>query len=903
MSLPLLSTKFNLPTPGNKFVNRPRLVQRLNEAVDAQSSLILVCGPAGYGKTSLVAEWVHGSKKFQPGQVAWLALDNEDNDLTRFLTYVVAALQRNHPGFGSGLINLLRSHKISPYPALATMLINELDGFSNPQFLILDDYHLIDSESIQNFMAFLIDHQPPMLRLVLITRTDPNLPLARMRAKGQLVEVRQAELCFLPEEVQQFTSRVMDLDLSGEQLVLLVKQTEGWISGLQLAAVSMRNIQDRSAFLEKFSGDHEFIADYLTEEVLTRLPLPVRDFLLQTSVLERLSADLCQVITQSTDTQKTLNYLLDSNLFIMPLDNQHKWFRYHPLFADLLRKRLLAQQDFSPKKIHLRASLWFREEGLLDLAITHAIAGEEYDLAATMIGQIAEKYLMVGQATTLLRWLEALPEDLILAQPILGSLKGFSLILCNRSIKEAMTLIAKMDAAGSLAEFHGEMVTLRALLLIMQGKSDEAIQLSGQALQQLPLERVFFRSLAADSLGMAYTLAGDFEAARVAFEQVVEISTQSDNVMMTLMALTNQAGLLYMQGKLRAGIRICQQVLDLAGQRIGRQTPITGKTLLNLGEMVREQGNLELADKYLSEGARLMDDFTEIGLPMAYLSLAKLKMSSKDWESAQHYIDLARQRASETHSTKMDDQLVEVAQARLWIARGQLEQAAGWAQDRGFMDQSPLQSITSLDRRSGVGQLEQVELMTLARLYLAKGHPGNALELLEALYFSNEARGIKRRQLECLVLKTLALKQMGQTEQALDCLSEALQLGQPEGFQIVFVEEGQPMLELLYLAVTRKIYPDYSKKLLKVLSQEDWVEKNPGELDDLIEPLSARELEIISLIAEGLSNKEIATALFISISTVKGHTSNIFGKLSVKNRTEAVSRGRRMGLIPRNDPG
>ena len=898
MSLPLLSTKFNFPTPGKKFVNRPRLVYRLDEALDQNSSLILVCGPAGYGKTSLVAEWLHESKKIQPDQVAWLALDSGDNDLTRFLTYFVAALQRNHPGFGVGVLNTLKSHKTSPPPVLATMLINELSGLPGPQFLVLDDYHLLAIESIQSFMAFLIDHQPPQLRLVLITRTDPNLPLARLRARGQLVEVRQGELCFLPEEVDQFTNRVMDLKLSPEQVAFLAKHTEGWISGLQLAVVSMRDVQDRSAFLDKFSGDHEFIADYLTEEVLIRLPGPVRDFLLQTSVLERLSADLCQAVTQNTEAQTTLEYLVDSNLFIVPLDSQHTWYRYHALFADLLRKRLHSSGTFSIKELHRRASLWYRDNGQIDLAIAHAIASQDFELAAGLIGQIAEKYLMVGQATTLLGWLEALPDEMILKRPILGSLKGFSLILCNRPIKEAMTLIAEMDAAGSLAEFQGEMVTLQALVLIMQGRSAEAIQLSGQALQQLPVERVFFRSLAADSLGMAYTLAGDFGAARQSFEQVVEISMRSDNVMMTLMALTNQAGLLYMQGKLRAGIRICQQVLELAEQRTGRLTPIIGKTLLNLGEMVREQGDLDLAYKYLSEGARLMDDFTEIGLPMAYLSLAKLKMNHKDWQSAQQYIDQARQRARETRSTHMDDQLVEVAQARLWIACGELTQATSWAQECGFLDHSPLERITDLDRRSGVGQLEQVEFMTLARLYMAKGQPGQALELLDALYRSNEARSIKRRQLECLVLKALAFNQMSETEQALGCLEEALQMGQPEGYQIVFVDEGEPMAQLLYLAVAGNISPEYSGKLLKVLSEkETGLNKNFAQNEDLIEPLSKRELEIISLIAAGLSNREIAAALYISLSTVKGHTSNIFGKLCVKNRTEAVARGRSLGLL------
>jgi LuxR family maltose regulon positive regulatory protein len=528
----------------------------------------------------------------------------------------------------------------------------------------------------------------------------------------------------------------------------------------------------------------------------------------------------------------------------------------------------------------------------------HAIAGQDFEQAASLIGNIAENYLMVGRATTLLGWLETLPIQMVLRQPVLAPLKGFALILCNRPLQEAIDLLQQISSTDSLSEYQGEVKTLHAFLAILQGRSTEAIHLSELAMQQLPPGRVFFRSLAADSLGMGHTLAGDFAAAAQAFEQVVEISLQSGNFMMEIMALTNLAGLRYIQGQLRAGISTCRQAMELANHRFGRLTPMLGKTLLNLGEMLREQGDLSAAFQFLSDAARLMDDFTEIGLPVAYLSLAKLKINQKDWQSAQQYIDQARQRARETRSTQMDDQLVEIAQARLWIRSGDLAKATLWARDRGILDRSPAELIGEMSRNAAISEISQVELLNLARLYMEKQQPGQALELLDALDQSNEQRNMNRRPLEFLVLKALALHQMHETDPALEFLHKALLLGEPEGYLTTFVDEGQPMAQLLYQAMAQNICPVYSGRLLKVLSETDPVSSSTqGKNRDLIEPLSQRELEVLGLIVEGLSNAEIASTLYISLSTVKGHTTNIYGKLGIKNRTQAVVQARKFGLI------
>ncbi len=900
MSTPLLSTKFSLPLTSAKLVQRQRLWRILNQGLEQKTSLILVCGPAGYGKTTAVSEWLQASQQLHPGRFAWLTLERSDDDLTRFLSYFITALQHIQPGFGQGMLKLLQTHKPPTVPILATMLINELSEIRGRFFVVLDDYHLLTAESIQAFMAFLVDHQPSQMGLVLITRADPSLPLARLRARGQLVELRQEGLCFLPDEVEAFANQAMDLALSPEQLAVLSRRTEGWISGLQLAAISMRAAPDRAAFFTAFSGEDKFIADYLTDDVLSSLGEPLRTFLLQTSILERLTAPLCEAVTGRLGAQATLDQLVDANLFIVPLDNQRAWYRYHVLFADLLRKRLQEGPVEQVSELHLRASRWLEANGSPDLAIEHALAGKDLERAAGLIEGIAEGLLMRGQAVTLLRWLEALPRQTILQRPFLGALKGFSLLLCARSPETAAGLAQELGAAGSLDAYQGEAASLQALLAILQGRSADAIRLGEAALGCLPAERTFFRSLAADGLGMAYTLAGDIDHAASAFEQVVDISTRSDNIMMTLMALTNLAGLRYVQGRMRLAVQTCRQVVELASQRIGRQTPMLGKTLLNLGEMLREQGDLELAEKYLHEAAGMMELFSEIGVALAWLALARIRLNKRDWPAAQKYIDKARQRAQASCSTLMDDRLVEVMQTRYWLAQGELDLALQWAHGRGFLDRSPAEVFGEAARNASLNELLQAEYLTLTRLVLAQGQPDRALEMLGFLQDLVEKRSFQRRIIEVLALKALALHQKGDLDPALQAIGRALALAEPEGYQRTFVDEGEPMARLLYQAEARGISPKYAGRLLAILTQENPPAASAGKVPtgDLIEPLSGRELDVLGLIAGGLSNSEVAGRLYISLSTVKGHTTHIFGKLGVKNRTQAVARARSLGLLP-----
>lgn len=898
MSQPLLSTKFNIPTTGGKIIGRPRLLRLLDASLEKNIRLTLVCGPAGYGKTTVVSDWLQSSKEIPPDQVAWLTIDIEDNDLTRLVTYLVAALQRISPGAGQGLLKMLHTHKPLPPAVLATLLINEINDFPRRCFLVLDDYHLLTAKTIQSFMEFLVEHQSSQLCLVLITRNDPPLPLARLRARGQLVELRQDSLSFLPEEAAEFTNQTMGLHLSPEEVSNLTVKTEGWISGLQLAAISLRKGEDQSNSFKLFSGEHEFIADYLTEEVLSILPETLQTFLLQTSILERLSAPLCEAVTGLTGAQATLEQLIDFNLFIAPLDNQRTWYRYHTLFSDLLRKRLLSAPGTAVNELHIRASLWFEQHGLVDQSVEHALAGKDSPRAAGLIEPIAEQYLMRGETATLSRWLNALPEEEILAHPLLGTLYIVILIISGRSLQMMNTLLEKMRTSSATVDYQGEMLLSEAFAAILQGNSIRTIQYSDKALSYLRPDRPFLRSLAADMLGMGYTLAGDVPSAAQAFEQVVEISRQTDNVMMEIAALTNLAGLHYVQGKLRLSVDTCQQVLDLAQARLGQDTPMIGKTLFTLGEIFREQGELNKAFQYFLNASILMDRFTEIGSSLAYLSLARVRMSQKDWVDAQSYIDQARRQAQTTNSTQMDDRLVELAQVRVWLWLGEIEKASRWIRDHGLLDRNFTESLAAAEQNAALNELFQSETLILIHYFLAQGQPEQGLDIAARLCEVNERLGLKRRQVELLVLKALAYQQMKALEKALDALRAALMLAEPEGYQTTFVEYGQPMAYLLYQAVERKIFPAYASKLLTAITNQT---SQPGGKEnrqkDLIEPLSERELEVLKLIAAGLSNSEIASRLHISLSTVKGHTANIFGKLGVHNRTQAVARANDLSIL------
>ena len=904
MLIPLLSTKHSIPPAGARLVERRHLLQKLTDGFSQGKRLLLVCAPAGYGKSTLVGAWVHQittADQPNPG-AAWLACDAEDNDTARFLSYLVAALRQVDPRIGEGLLASFHASKIPAPKILATLLINDLARIPERFVLVLDDFHTITSQAVRDFLAYLIEHQPPMLCLVLVTRADPDLPLARLRGKGQLEEIRQDELSFTQEEAADFLNHSMGLALTGEQLLALEKRTEGWAAGLQLAALSMRSTQDVPAFIEAFSGGYDYIADYLADEVLSQQPESIQSFLLQTSILERLSAPLCAAVSGEALALDIMEILREKNLFLVPLDHHKEWYRYHALFADLLRNRLNQTRGDLVNELHLRASRWYEEHGLLIPAVEHAFSGQAYEQAAGLLEQALEPIFISGQIVTLLRWLDTLPDGVKNRHPLFWIYHGLALIWAGKSSPAARSgpFLPALDALFTDGGLIGEAHMLQALVSMSAGKPLEADQLAQSALQELPAQRALFRCLAADTLGMVKIMQSDTAGAIEAFEQTVEIASQAGYAMFEIVALSHLAGLRLQQGRLRAAEIGYRRALELSAIKMGKGAPVTGNALLGQGELAREWNDLDGALRCFSESAALFAQFSDFGLPIAHLSMARVKAAQGDWRSAQETLETARRYAQASKATALDDRLVDGLQAKFWIMQGELGLAEQWAHERGLIEH-PLSEVIQTSGRNAAGsEFVYSDYLTLARLYLAQNKVDAALQVLESLLDLADSMGYMRRVIQILVVKAAALQRKKANEAAVEALGQALALAEAEGYQRVFLDEGEGLVTLLYLASAQGYSSAYAKKLLAAFGQAGQpsaADEKKTSAGSLLEPLSQREIEVLALIAEGLSNGEIAVHLTISLSTVKGHTASIYGKLGVNSRTRAVSEAVRLGIL------
>ncbi len=908
MVIPLLSTKYHTPPIILQRIERPHLLQKLDEGLHSGRRLILVCAPAGYGKTTLVLDWVHhltadpagAETTDRPVRVAWLACEQEDSDLARFLSYLVAALQQAAPGIGEGLLATFHASKLPTPATLATLLINQMAELQEQLMLVLEDFHTIVSQPILDFLTFLIEHQPPSMTLVIVTRADPLLPLARLRGRSQLEEIRQNELLFTPEEAFDFLRQTMGVAVTRDQLMALEKRTEGWPAGLQLAALAMRTAQDTQAFIDAFSGEHQFIADYLANEVLAQQSDRVQSFLLKTSILERLSVPLCVAVTGDANSLAILDALREKNLFLTTLDQKNEWFRYHALFADLLRNRLYLQHPALADELHRRASRWYQEQGLLAPAVEHAFAGHDVAEAAILLERLVEPVFINGQVNTLLRWLEMLPDEMQDSHPLLWIFHDLALAWSGRSPATIQPFSAVQTENLLKSGLSGEAHTVEALLALTGGKLSEAARLAQDALRDIPPQRALYRCLAADTLGMAKIIQSETPAAIQAFEELVETASKAGYAMFEIIALTHLAGLHLQMGRLNAAANGYQRALDLAVQKMGRCSPVAGNILLGLGEVARERNDLDGALQYFAETLELFSQFSEMGLPVACLSMARVKASQGLWNSGQEYIDQARAYTQASKATRLNDRLVDGIQARFWIAQGDLDSAARWAREGGLIDQPIAEVVEHAGSHGGSSEFVYVDYMTLARLYLAEGKVDAALEVIESLLVEANRKKSNRRAIHLLVLKALALQQKRELERAVEALQEALEIAAPEGYRQVFLDEGEAMAQLLYQAIAQGRASLYAKKVLAGFKPSSPAPV-PGEIvppeAKLLEPLSKREMEILALIAAGLSNREICASLHLSLSTVKGHTSNIYGKLGVKSRTQAVSEAARLKIL------
>ena len=929
MSSPLLATKFYIPQARVELVRRPRLQARLDMGLARK--LTLVCAPAGYGKTCLVADWL---SQVPARRVGWLSLDEGDNDPARFLTYLITAIQRAEPSAGERAIAILHSPQLGgaktfPAETLLNILVNDLDMIAEPVILILEDYHFIQTETIHQYLNYLLDHLPTNVHIYLVSRAEPPLSLALLRARGQLIEIRTSDLRFSEQETGEFLNQVMRLGLDKRKIARLSARTEGWISGLLMAAVSMQGRQDVDAFIEEFTGSNRYIMDYLVEEVLQQQPEYIQQFLLFTCPLGRFCGELCdEIMAEAIDFLKQagsglkqlssasiLVALERANLFTISLDEQREWYRYHRLFADLLGKRLREAFPTLLPRIHHRASSWLEKNGYTYEAIDHCFASGDLESVANLVEQAAETALNRSETRLLMKWLEKIPEPLIQARPDLHIFRAMALLISSQKYAEVETMLDKIDTGTPGGIMEGKVESLKALLSMLKGDFQQSIHLSRVALDSLSEDQLLFKCLAADNLGMCYVLSGDNPSAIQAFEETVSLARRSGNIMLEAGALANLAGLQYVKGHLRDAWVNYNNILALATDSNGQRLPVAGKALTGLGEVAREWNDLETAASYLDEAVKLLSYFVEIGAIICYLSLSRVRQAQGDWEKAWELLSIAQRMAQESKMTSLDDRLVAVSRALFSIRLGNYEQVISWARERNLND-DVLAEIRGKAGLLGYEILEP-EYLTLVRLLIAQEKPDKALHILGSLQSIDEQQERGRRLLEVLCLQAIAWQAKGVPDKALSVLQRALREARAEGYVRTFIDEGEPMLRLLEMAIHRGIEVRYATSLVAALHAGEYPSSETASLkiaqtskallrsgrsdtdpsEPLVEPLSARELEVLQLIALGLSNGEIGAQLVISLSTVKGHTANIFGKLGVNNRTQAVSRARELGVL------
>lgn len=902
----LLAAKLRVPRLRPGFVSRPRLVQRLTEGLERD--LVLLCTPAGFGKTSLMADWARHSQR----AVAWLSLDASDDDPVRFWRQVAAALKGVHQGIAGPTAELLQDLRPATFEAIVAIVVDELAGLADEIVLILDDYHLIQSRQVHASLGSLLDYLPTSLRLVLSSRADPPLPLARLRARGQLAELRERDLRCTVEEAAALLRGAAGAQMPAAVVAALEGRTEGWAAGLQLAALSLRDHPDPAGFVATFSGSHRHVLDYLAEEVLDHQPGPLREFLLRTSVLKRLSGPLCAAVTGRADSQELLEQVEQANLFLLPLDQVRGWWRYHQLFADLLQARLVREQPDELPRIHRAAAAWCEAHGLADDAVEHALAAGDADRAARLIEQHFDVLLRRAEEATVDRWLQALPANLVRSRPRLRFAQAVWALLKGRT-DEAGALLADAEAAlaahgdtchepsvgwaaSLIASLPVSIGLARAELARRHGDAEGIREFAQGILGHLTENDRALRRQADWFLAVADWQCGRLAEAERALVAVVDGQRAAGEGYMAVRPACDLGQVRRDRGYLSASLRAYQEALEIAGHA-GRPL-LAGLALVGMAEIRYERGELEAALSDAAEGVRLCRQLAYSLPRVAGLAgLARIKHGLGDHAGA---LDLMAEAEHAAPSSAVVDLLnpVPALRARLALARGDLGGAVRWAQASGLgPDDQP-------------GYPREREYMTLARVLLATGDRDRAAGLLERLRCLAVAQGRTGSLIHVLVLQATALESSGDEHGALAALAEALALAAPEGYLRVFVDEGAALAAVLRALLTTPararaighVPSAYLTAVLDAFGQAGQAIPLPGPgqpaaLSGVIAPLSPRELEVLALLAAGKPNQAIADELVIALDTVKRHVTNIFGKLAVSNRTQAVVRARELGLL------
>jgi LuxR family maltose regulon positive regulatory protein len=901
MPTPILATKLYIPLPRSKIVLRPRLIEQLNEGLSASCKLTLISAPAGFGKTTLISEWVTGCG--QP--VAWLSLDEGDNAPTGFLAYLVAALQTIAANIGNGVLAILQSPQPPSIESILTTLLNEITTIPDHFVLVLDDYHVIDSKQVDNTLTFLLEHLPSHMHLVITTREDPHLPLARLRARNQLTELRAADLRFTPSEAAEFLNQMMGLNISAEDIAALETRTEGWIAGLQLAAISMQGHQDAASFIKSFTGSHHFVLDYLVDEVLRHQPESIQTFLLRTSILDRMCGSLCDAVllTPSASGQETLEYLERANLFIVPLDNERHWYRYHHLFGDLLRQRLGKPADLA--EFHKRASQWHEENGDLGAAFHHAIAAGDF-VRATWLAETAWQGMNESfQSAAWLGWVKKLPDKLIRTRPVLcAQIAQAFTDTGNLEASELRLQDAERCLDGSELANEAKLKPLPAMIALtraynaqVQGDPAATVKFAELALQLIPEDDFDWRARAINILEVINWASGNLEEAIRGLSDWMKSMTQLGNHVFVVASAFAVADMLVVLGSLSEAERTYQDALQLAAQHGPEAEHITAHHHLGLSMIYRQRGDDTLAAHHLKRAAELGLQTTLVDwLYRWHVAQAQLKEAAGDLETALALLDEAKRVYIQTLIP--DLRPIAALKARIHLKQGRPDKAQAWAAERG------------LSLADEVSYLHEFEHLALARLEITNPMVN---VLLTRLLQAAEAQKRQGSALDILLVQALAHEAQGNHPQALAALERALALAEPEGYVRIFVDEGEAMRLLIEKQSRNRDHPlsGYADKLLAAFSQPVAAPKSATpslhqaqrgasvihQKSDMIEPLSERELEVLKLLRSELSGPEIAQQLIVSLHTLRTHTNNIYNKLGVNNRRAAVRCAEELDLL------